>query len=369
MYLYKQKKPNGDIYLAIKEKYHVPGKGARERTIERIGYLSELKDKYDDPIAYFTQYAKELTNQMKKDNDISLNISMNKKMTTDTNIIRNVGYGIIKEIYQRLEINEFWSRKKLAFNINDVFLVLILSQIFNRHPACETLTNVPFFEPFNVSPHDIKEAQNIIRHNHHELQKWIFNHTENLFANRDLNSLYLFDFDEEIDDEIVRVGLLLDTSGVPVACDFFSSDESEKTSIQKMIREMKNIFRNTHTIIVARNELKELFENRKGYNVIVSREYEKDILKIKEAYQDSDCIEADFTAHVIVRLLEKMLDDQYSAEQIIESLKKYNCAKIGDSLWHFTYYDKILEDCGKALRLSMDNEYRRQNDIRRMLHY
>ena len=31
MYLHKLKKPNGDIYLPIKEKYHVPGKGAREK--------------------------------------------------------------------------------------------------------------------------------------------------------------------------------------------------------------------------------------------------------------------------------------------------------------------------------------------------
>ena len=65
MYLHKLKKPNGDIYLTIKEKYHVPKVGARERTIESIGYLSALKDKYDDPIAFFTQRAKELTAQKK----------------------------------------------------------------------------------------------------------------------------------------------------------------------------------------------------------------------------------------------------------------------------------------------------------------
>ena len=30
MYLNKQKKPNGDIYLSIREKYHVPKVGSRE---------------------------------------------------------------------------------------------------------------------------------------------------------------------------------------------------------------------------------------------------------------------------------------------------------------------------------------------------
>ncbi|MBQ7588181.1 MAG: hypothetical protein IJT37_09190, partial [Lachnospiraceae bacterium] len=48
IYLNKLRKPNGDIYLSIREKYHVPKKGARERTIESIGYLSKLKEQYDD---------------------------------------------------------------------------------------------------------------------------------------------------------------------------------------------------------------------------------------------------------------------------------------------------------------------------------
>ena len=33
MYLYKQKRKDGDTYLAIKEKYYVAGKGTRERTV------------------------------------------------------------------------------------------------------------------------------------------------------------------------------------------------------------------------------------------------------------------------------------------------------------------------------------------------
>lgn len=41
MYLHKQKKKNGDIYLSIKEKYHMPKVGSRETTVESIGYLSK----------------------------------------------------------------------------------------------------------------------------------------------------------------------------------------------------------------------------------------------------------------------------------------------------------------------------------------
>ena len=51
MYLYKQKRSNGDIYLSIKEKYYIPKVGTRERTVESIGLLNDLKKEYDDPIA------------------------------------------------------------------------------------------------------------------------------------------------------------------------------------------------------------------------------------------------------------------------------------------------------------------------------
>ena len=44
MYLKKKKEPNGDIYLSIMEKYYDSQKKiARERTVEGIGHVSELK--------------------------------------------------------------------------------------------------------------------------------------------------------------------------------------------------------------------------------------------------------------------------------------------------------------------------------------
>ena len=74
MYLKKQKRGD-DIYLSIMEKYYVPGVGARERTYyEGIGLVSELKDAYNDPIAHFDQYAKELTKKVKKERTHSITL-------------------------------------------------------------------------------------------------------------------------------------------------------------------------------------------------------------------------------------------------------------------------------------------------------
>ena len=102
MYLYQQKKPNGDVYLAIKEKYHVRGKGACERTVERIGYLSEFRDKYPDPIAHFREHAAALSKEKAQEKNRTVQIDMNSVLEPGTNDSRNAGYGVLREIYPGL---------------------------------------------------------------------------------------------------------------------------------------------------------------------------------------------------------------------------------------------------------------------------
>ena len=82
MYLYKQPRKNGDLYLSIKEKYHVPKVGPRERTIESIGLLSELKKTISDPIAYYTKYAEELTKKAKAERSQTITINKDEKLDT-----------------------------------------------------------------------------------------------------------------------------------------------------------------------------------------------------------------------------------------------------------------------------------------------
>jgi len=77
----------------------VPGKGAREKTVKSLGYVSALKKTYEDPIAYFTQMAVKMTEQKKKEKSVQLIIDTTAKMTTDTDTVKNVGYGVLKELY------------------------------------------------------------------------------------------------------------------------------------------------------------------------------------------------------------------------------------------------------------------------------
>lgn len=294
MYLYKQKTKNGDMYLAIKEKYYIPKKGTRERTIEKIGHLSELKKEYDDPIAHFTQYAKELTAQKNKEKTISVTIDSYSKMSPDTDDIKNVGYGILKELYRQLELDKFWNWKtrnlSVKFSVDKIFRLLVFSRILKPASKKGTFEHQQFyFEDFgNFSLDDMYHALDIICEHMDALQKWIYEHSDPVCP-RDLSVSYfdctnyyfdigrsdmdtLDDTGNPIDkngnpaepkyrkrgpeknhrpDPIVEMGLLMDKNGLPLAFDLFPGNESEKVHMRPIVNRVKNEFSDTRIIFVA----------------------------------------------------------------------------------------------------------------------
>ncbi len=155
IFVNKLKKPNGDIYLSIREKYHVPKVGSRERTVESIGYLSELKKTYDDPIAHFTDYAKKLTEEAKKEKNKTISIDTTETLEPGTNDSRNVGYGVLKELYRSLDLDRFWNwktrGKRNRFSVDQIFHLLTFSRALNPGSKRFTLKSKDFFfEPFDV---------------------------------------------------------------------------------------------------------------------------------------------------------------------------------------------------------------------------
>ena len=294
MYLNKQKKPNGDIYLSIREKYHVPQKGSRERTIESLGYLSELKKKYDDPIAFFTQKAKEMTEEKKNNKSIRMSIDCNSKMSVQTDDIKNVGYAILKELYKQLEIDKFchWKTRNLSikYSVDQVFRLLVFSRILNPASKKGTFDHKDFyFENFGTfSIDDIYHALDIICDNNEDLQIWIYDHSDKI-CTRDMSvsyfdcTNYYFDIGrsdmDTLDDNgnpvdkdgnpvsakyrkrgpeknhrpdpIVEMGLLMDRKGIPLAFDLFPGNESEKVHMRPIINRVKNEFSDGRIIFVA----------------------------------------------------------------------------------------------------------------------
>ena len=295
MYLKKKKETDGDIYLSIMEKYYDSSKRTtRERTFEGIGRLSELKKQYDDPITYFTQYAKDLTEQKKTEKSTTITIDTTSKMPIGTDDVKNVGYGVLKELYKQLELDKFWNWKtrnlSIEFSVDKIFRLLVFSRILCPASKKGTFDHQDFYyENFgDFSLDDVYHALDIIYKNNNALQQWIFERSDKI-CSRDLSvsyfdcTNYYFDIgrsdmdalDESgnpIDkngkpteakyrkrgpeknhrpDPIVEMGLLMDKRGIPLAFDLFPGNESEKVHMRPIINRIKQDFSDTRIIFVA----------------------------------------------------------------------------------------------------------------------
>ena len=76
-----------------------------------------------------------------------------------------------------------------------------------------------------------------------------------------------------------------------------------------------------------------------------------------------------FCALVLIRLLQAKLGNQYPVGNILDSLRKYNCTKIDVNIYQFLYYDEILKACENTFGIELNNKYRTQLQVRRMLKY
>ena len=287
MYLYRQKRKNGDTYLAIKEKYYIPKKGVRDKTIESIGMLSELKKTLDDPVAYYTQYAKELTERAKSERTRTITIDTGCELPVGANDTRNVGYGALKELYRELNLDRFWNWKtrgrRARFSTDQIFRLLTFSRALTPGSKKHTFdTKGFFFEPFGgFTDDDMYHALDIIAENSEALQEWVFRESGRL-CRRDMSVSYFdctnFYFDisrPDVDapcdagepqtpkyrkrgpeknhrpDPIIGMGLLMDRNGIPVAYDLFPGNESEKVHMRPVIRRASEWNGGGRVIIVA----------------------------------------------------------------------------------------------------------------------
>jgi hypothetical protein len=215
-------------------------------------------------------------------------------MSTDEDNLKNVGYGILKELYKQLEIDKFWNWKSrklnVEYSIDQIFRLLVFGRALYPGSKKHTYENRHiFFEGFDgFDLDDVYYALDIIARNQEALQEWIFDHSKNI-CERDLSTSYfdctnyyfdigrsdmdiLDDNGNPVDkngdpipakyrkrgpeknhrpDPIVEMGLMIDRSGIPVAYDLFPGNESEKVHMRPIVNRMKERFSDMRIIFVA----------------------------------------------------------------------------------------------------------------------
>lgn len=98
--------------------------------IQNLGYLEDYLDKYKDPVAHFQQIAKEWNEKQQAPETIAVGLS--EKLPDQCLNRKNLGYAIIKLVYAKLQIREFFQNKQrqipAEYNLNSIFSLLV----FNR---------------------------------------------------------------------------------------------------------------------------------------------------------------------------------------------------------------------------------------------
>lgn len=273
----------GKKYLSYVQGYRdIDGK-IKHKTIEKIGYLDDLKLVYNDPISHFKAELK----KKKLEEPESLSIkSIKSKIITESDYSKNLGYCFLKYIYNELAIPEILNEKqtgtKLEYNLNEIFSLLVFSRILfpDSKKATYELKN-KYFEKYDFSLNNLYRSLDYFKDFKEDLEINFWNLTKDRY-NRDITKTYYdctnYYFEVEYNDDdifdkdnnlikkgyrkrgpeknhrpapIVEMGLLMDASGLPIAYNLFPGNESEKLSLIPEINRLKNKFGVKRTIVVA----------------------------------------------------------------------------------------------------------------------
>lgn len=279
----KKTSSNSRIYLSFVQGYRVNGK-VKSKTIEKIGYLDDLENIYDDPITHFTAIAKE--RNVANTTERSIEVSLNHRLESNTSTRKNLGYAIAKRIYSLLDINKFFQNKQkhlnIEYNLNSIFSLLTFNRFLFPSSKKKAFDNKDFFfESYDFSLDDLyrsldffsRYSELIQQHLHEKVCKIVGRDSK--LGYYDVTNYYFeipYNDEDEYDnngnlikkgfrkkgpskehrpDPIVQMGLLMDSNGIPMAFNLFSGNESEKTSLLPIIRRVKKDYDIERIITVA----------------------------------------------------------------------------------------------------------------------
>ena len=290
----KQNKSHKGILLTYTIGYRENGK-VKHKNIKTLGYLDDLKKEFDDPIAHFKKEAKKMSNDLL--NEYTIKNLQTQKIENDSKP-KNLGYCVAKKIYKELGIQEFlddYQKKlKIDYNLNDILSLLVFMRIISPGSKKKAYEEKDIlFENHNFSLDDIYRGLTNLNPLKEDIEKIIWNNTKDKY-NRDTSNCYydctnyyfeieyndedIFEYDNNGNvktdkdgipiikqkgirkkgpeknkrpDPIIEMGLLMDSSEIPLAYDLFPGNESEKNSLIPILNRTKRNFELGRTIVVA----------------------------------------------------------------------------------------------------------------------
>ena len=267
-------KKTGRPYLSIVHKYVDPHtKRQRTKTIQKVGYLDELKKQYEDPIAHFKAVATQLTEEQKTAKEIVVRINMDERIELGSTNRKNYGHVVFSKIYHELEIDRFLKNARrhqnFEFNTDSIMRLLTFSRLlYPGSKRAAELGRERFFDNFRFSIDDIYNALTHFDTISDALQQHLHGKVSELYG-RDTSLVYYditnyyFEIDRQDDlrkrgaeknkrnDPIVQMGLLLDKAGLPISYKLFPGNTHDSQTLMPVLTEAKKKFNARRIIVVA----------------------------------------------------------------------------------------------------------------------
>lgn len=277
MYLNKfTNKDTGRVFLSIVHKYRDPNnkKSIKSKTVMKVGYLDVLEKEYDDPIAYFTQVAKDMdAKRLSEESDYVINIAKSACLKLGEDLEKNFGYAVLSKIYHELRLDEFLvNRQKVTneeYDANTIMKMLVYSRILypdSKKSSYEGRNR--FFEKTNYSLDDVYRFLSFLSERDEEFLVWL-NDQVTVNYGRD-NSAVFYDvtnyyFESDDTDElrakgvckehrpnpIVQMGLFMDNNGLPITFELFPGNTNDCLTYRPNFKTLKSKFNFKRVITVA----------------------------------------------------------------------------------------------------------------------
>ena len=275
MFLKKDKRPNGRIYLSIVEGYRDPKtKKPKQRKVKSLGFLDELEKEYDDPISHFSLLAKQMTEEA-KNKELPLDFSFSPDETIDPSTVlrKNLGFSILSYFYHKLKINNFFINRQRNLNIdyslNNIFQMLVYSRVLEPCSKKSSFENMDsYFLDFNFGINDVYRAldyfnfykDDLLLHIHEMIRMTYGRDTSNVYY--DVTNYY-FEIKEPDDfrkkgvskehrpNPIIQMGLLMDNLGLPITYKMFEGNTNDCSTLMPVLNDLKDDYGLGRIIVVA----------------------------------------------------------------------------------------------------------------------
>lgn len=276
MYLHKSKRKDGRVYLSLVEAYRQGGR-KRMRTVESLGYLDALEERFDDPVAHFERVCEERNAEARAERQaVQVEIHPMQRMREGEAYRKNAGSAAIVGLYGELGVEQVVRNhvrgRRLAYDANAVMRLLVTERIIDpgsKKGAWENRGRHFFRCDFSLD--DAYRALDVLCSCKDKVVSAI-NRSVDKMGIRDTACVfydvtnYYFEIDDPDEDEglrqkgmskehrkspIVQMGLLQDSKGVPIGYRLFPGNTPDPRTMLDVLSEMKRDYKQDRVVVVG----------------------------------------------------------------------------------------------------------------------